>query len=81
MTEREYPTDRATLLREMDAGRERLERVFGALDDEKLAALRVPNSWTAKDLLAHIGAWEELNASALEALRGGREPTAPIDGP
>jgi hypothetical protein len=80
MNERGYPRDRETLLREMDAGRERLERIFSSMDDGQLAALRVANGWTAKDVLAHLGAWEELNAGNLETLRSGGEPVPPVDG-
>jgi len=47
--------------------------------DEALAAGYFPEGWSAKDALAHIGAWLAEAGGALERLRGGTYVELPRD--
>jgi hypothetical protein len=57
-------------------GDERLRELFDMLTLEQFAAPATigGGDWSAADLAAHIGTWEELALEALEAWRAGRKP-------
>jgi len=57
----------------MGAGRERLQAALDAIGEKGMDELVLPQGWSAKDLLAHIGAWEERAANVFEALLQGKE--------
>ena len=56
--------------------REAHQRVAGAIEpvtDERLLEPAM-DSWTGKDLVAHMAWWHDHSASVIECLRAGREP-------
>jgi hypothetical protein len=65
--------DRAGLLIELYAGRERLRAALATLPDPAMLD-RVDDDWTRKDVLAHLGAWERRFGELLERLRRGEWP-------
>jgi hypothetical protein len=65
--------DRANLMIELHAGRERLRAALASLSDAAMLD-RVDDEWTRKDVLAHIGAWERRFVELLERLRHGDWP-------
>lgn len=50
--------DRNELVAEMRAGRQRLDAALGRVSDEQMARPVLGNSWSVKDLVAHLGFWE-----------------------
>ena len=68
--------DRASVLIELYAGRERLRAALASLPDAAMLD-RVDVEWTRKDVLAHLGAWERrfvdlLRAAPARGVAGGR---------
>jgi hypothetical protein len=53
------PTSKAELLERISDSYAALEHTIGQLSDEQLTA-PIDGSWSAKDLLAHIAAWEQV---------------------
>ena len=70
--------NRATLLRTIQLGRDRLEAALATLPDESMAD-RIDVEWTRKDVLAHIEAWEHRVVDLLERLRAGEEPRDEVE--
>jgi hypothetical protein len=65
--------DRASVLIELYAGRERLRAALASLPDAAMLD-RVDDEWTRKDVLAHLGAWERRFVDLLQRLRRGEWP-------
>jgi hypothetical protein len=54
--------DKQQLLADMRVGRERFQSVFATLDDDAFSAaggFSAESGWSYKDLLGHVGYWEE----------------------
>ena len=66
--------NKAELLTQMRAGRKQLETDLAHFDPEQLGAPRLHGNWSLKDLLAHLGFWEQHTASEFSALLRGVEP-------
>lgn len=47
------------------------------LSEAQIAASRLPNGWSIRDLTAHLMAWQQISVARLEAARLGREPALP----
>jgi hypothetical protein len=59
------PTNKAELQERIRADRARLERVLAPLDDAALEKAG-PDGWAIKDHLAHLAAWSEKAAAAVQ---------------
>jgi hypothetical protein len=73
--------DKRELLAAMRDGRERFQAVFATLDDDAFSApngFSSESGWSYKDLLGHIGYWEERAALIFVHLLEGKVP--PEDG-
>jgi hypothetical protein len=66
---------RADLLAAIQAGRARLDDALGGLPDAAMLD-RIDDTWTRKDVVAHLAAWERHVVDLLERLRAGDEPAA-----
>jgi hypothetical protein len=66
---------RTELLDAIRSGRRTLENIVAGFDDAAMAD-RVDETWTRKDVIAHLEAWERRVVRLLERLRSGA-PTEP----
>lgn len=66
--------DRHTLLTDMHAGRAALEKALSAFTPAEMERPELPGGWSAKDVLAHIGFWEQRIATLHAILSSGDEP-------
>ena len=65
--------NRPALLEAIEAGRRELDRTLAAIPDAAMAD-RVDESWTRKDVVAHLEAWERRVVELLAHLRSGGPP-------
>ena len=70
--------NRTTLLEAIEAGRDRLSGALAGLSDDAMLE-RVDESWTRKDVLAHLEAWERRVVENLATLRRGDTPDGSIE--
>ena len=66
--------NKADLLATMRAGHARLEKWIDNLSEEQLLESRLHGGWSGKDLLAHLGFWEQKMASFCQTLLKGETP-------
>lgn len=66
-------TWRVHLLAHLATERAGLLELLVGLDEETLAASPVFDTWTARDLLAHVAGWDELFTERIERILAGRE--------
>ncbi len=66
--------NKADLLSGMRAGHARLEKLFDGLSQEQMLAPRLHGGWSGKDLLAHLGFWEQRMAAYCQMLLNGETP-------
>ena len=66
--------DKAELLEQMRAGRQRLEAALAQVDDDRWLTSELPGRWSFKDLLAHLGWWEQWIANVYATLLRGAAP-------
>jgi uncharacterized damage-inducible protein DinB len=66
--------NRDELLRELAASRETLLAAVAGLDEAEMAQAAVMEGWSAKDLLAHVTAWEAELLKAMAQGRAGKRP-------
>jgi hypothetical protein len=66
--------NKADLLSAMRAGHARLDKMFASLSEEQILAARLHGGWSGKDLLAHLGFWEQRMADYCQMLRNGETP-------
>jgi hypothetical protein len=66
--------DRKELLAKMEAGRNRLEEALKRVGPERMETIMVYPTWSAKDLLSHLGFWEGRVAERYQALAQGSNP-------
>jgi hypothetical protein len=72
------PVNHATLLSTIAAGRARLDAALAALSDGAMLE-RIDESWTRKDVVAHLEAWERRVVDHLGSLRVGQDPDGSIE--
>lgn len=66
--------NRAELLTNIDTGRAELEAALASIDRAHLTEPLLPNGWTVKDVIGHIGFWERRIANLFDMLLRGEEP-------
>jgi len=60
--------DRQELLVNLEVGRERLEAALARIDPMRIMEPGLHDSWSVKDLLAHLGWWEQRVVDIYDAL-------------
>lgn len=71
--------DREELLQRIRASRSELEAEIGHFDKHRLTEPILPNGWSVKDVMAHIGFWERRIATLYEILTAGEVPQDTVD--
>lgn len=66
--------NRTELLQRIHTGRSELEATLARLVDDRMTAPALPGDWSVKDLLAHLGWWEQRIVSAYHTLLRGEIP-------
>ena len=66
--------DKATLLDNISAGHEMLEKVLSPLNEAQMTAAGVNGDWSIKDVLVHITAWQHRLLAQMQAATRGEEP-------
>ena len=63
------------------SGREQLDAALSHIDEERMPLIILHGEWSVKDLIGHLGFWEESVVLLLGNLRAGKtpEPIADID--
>jgi hypothetical protein len=56
---------------------DRWEELLASMSDEQLAASLLPSSWSIKDVIAHLRAWQQRSIARVEAAQLNREPDFP----
>ena len=80
MSEPVRPADKAALLANIQAGYDQLEALLAPLSEEQMTIPGVNGSWSVKDNLAHLAAWQNYQAARQEAVLNGVEPPDPAPG-
>ena len=70
--------NRTTLVATIAAGREGLDAAIAGLADERMLD-RIDETWTRKDVIAHLEAWERRVVEHLATLRGGGTPDGSVE--
>ena len=66
--------NKSELLTNMRSGRAQLEAHLARLNDEQLLAPVLHGNWSVKDLIAHLGFWEQRIVTLYGQLSRGEEP-------
>jgi hypothetical protein len=66
--------NRDELLRELAASREEFLAAVAGMDEAEMALAAVMDGWSAKDLFAHVTAWEAELLRAMAQGRAGKRP-------
>lgn len=66
--------ERTELLALIRDGRQELEEALARFDDRQWAEPLLPNGWTLKDLVGHLGFWEQRIATLYDILSAGDVP-------
>lgn len=74
MSEPIKPDDKAELLASIRAGYEQFEALLASLSEEQMTTPGVNGSWSVKDNLAHLAAWQNYQAARMEGVLDGAEP-------
>lgn len=69
--------NRTELLNQIYAGRTRLEAALQGVDPSRMTEPALPGGWSVKDLLAHIGWWEQRMLEIYRESLVGQEPVRP----
>lgn len=72
--------NKALLLQRIDRERRSLEKTLSNLDHAQMTHMGVIGSWSVKDILAHLAAWEQLFLGWYEAGLQGKTPQLPAPG-
>lgn len=70
---------RTELLNSMHEGRKALQNALDRFDKRHMADTLLANGWSVKDLIAHIGFWENRIVNLYNILESGDVPHDPID--
>jgi hypothetical protein len=72
-------TSKALLLKDIQAERQRLEKTLSTLGAEEMVQAGAVGTWSVKDVLAHLAAWEKLFLAWYQAgLQGSSPATLPV---
>jgi hypothetical protein len=71
--------DRNELLARINEVRKELETEIARFDRNQVNTPLLPNGWSVKDVVAHIGFWEGRIAGLYETLRAGEVPEGAVD--
>lgn len=71
--------DRKELLNNIRDGRRELQNALNQFDKRQLSEPLLANGWSIKDLIAHIGFWENRMVKLYNILQNGDVPEDPID--
>lgn len=66
--------NKVELLSHMRAGRARFEEALAQFSDDQLCIPNLHGGWSIKDIIAHIGFWEQHTARRFSALLRGVKP-------
>jgi len=78
MSEDYFPEDKADLLDVIRRERQNLDSLIDSLTQDQKCTLGVEASWSVKDLMAHIAAWERLALDRIHAALTGEPIKIPI---
>lgn len=78
MTEDYCPPKKSDLLDVIHTERERLEKLIEPLPEDQIIAAGVEASWSVKDILAHIAAWERMAYDRIQAALSGESLKFPL---
>ncbi len=70
--------NRTTLLQAIATGRHRLDEALDGLSEAAMTE-RIDDTWTRKDVVAHLAAWERRVVDNLATLRAGGEPDGSVE--
>jgi hypothetical protein len=77
-----HPTSKSELLKGIRAEHKRLEKALEGLFQSEIAGVSNPDSWSVKDNLAHITAWEKKLINWYQTgLQGGKQTLPQWDNP
>lgn len=74
------PNDKVELLAIIQTGYEQFEALLASLQEEQMLMPGVNGSWSVKDNLAHLTAWQNYQAARQEGVLDGVEPPDPAPG-
>jgi len=74
----DHTMNRTTLVARIAAGRDRLDAAVAALAGDAMLD-RIDDTWTRKDVIAHLEAWERRVVENLVTLRGGGTPDGSVE--
>jgi hypothetical protein len=80
MSEPVRPADKAELLAIIQAGYDQFEVLIASLSEEQMMIPGVNGSWSVKDNLAHLAAWQSYQATRLQGVLDGAELPDPAPG-
>lgn len=80
MSELMQPADKAALLATIQAGYDQFEALLATLPEDEMTIPGVNDTWSIKDHLAHLAAWQNYQAARLEGILAGVEPPDPLPG-
>ncbi len=69
--------DRTGLLTEIKSGRTRFESVLAMIPPAQMTEADLPGGWSMKDLVAHLGWWEQRAVEIYRELAAGGNPSRP----
>lgn len=71
---------KAALLDNIQNGYNRFEALLAPLSEEQVATSAVNDSWTIKDNIAHLTAWQDYLLNQLQGILDGKQPPAFMPG-
>lgn len=74
------PTTREQLLKEINEERAKLETLLGTIPPDVLATRKVQGEWTAKDVVSHLTAWEQMVILWVKSGYEGKTIPVPAEG-
>ena len=80
MSEPFQPANTAELLTHIQAEYDRFEALLASLREEQMTTPGVNGTWSVKDNLAHLTAWQDYQTSRLQGVLSGGEPSDPTSG-
>lgn len=80
MSEPVGPVDKAELLSIIETGYNQFEALLASLSEAQMLIPGVNGSWSIKDNIAHLAAWQTYQADRLQAVLDGTEPADPAPG-
>ncbi|HET8843665.1 MAG TPA: ClbS/DfsB family four-helix bundle protein [Ktedonobacteraceae bacterium] len=80
MAEATVPANKAELLAIIQDGFKQFEALLASLPEEQMTIPGVNGSWSVKDNLAHLAAWQNYQAARMQSALDGTEPPDPAPG-